>query len=175
MKTSSTIGVLALLSALVSLAAPAAEIPSSARPGEIPNYLRIRPDVATSGQPSAEALKKLKEMGFTTVVNLRTPKEGIAGDRAAVEAQGLRFVSVPVAPGTFGAKDVESVAKVLDDSKARPALVYCHSGNRVGAFWAVYQVRKGKSVEEALAEGRRIGLKSPQMLEAVQRVLKQKP
>ncbi len=150
----------------------AAGIPASVEKEQIPNYQRIRPDLATAGQPAPQAVKKLKERGFRTAINLRMPQEGIERDKAAVEEQGLRFVSVPVSPATFSEKDVEAVAKVLDDKGAGPTLLYCSSANRVGAVWTVYQVRKGKAYDEALAEGKKIGLKSPTMLEAVERVVK---
>ncbi len=110
-------------------------------------------------------------MGFRTVVNLRTEKEGAAEERAVVEAQGLRYVSVPMTADTFSLADVEAVEKVLDDPSAGPVLLHCASSNRVGATWAVIQARKGKSLEEAEAAGREAGLHSPQMEAAVRRVL----
>ena len=110
-------------------------------------------------------------MGFRTVVNLRTEKEGAGGRGAVVEAQGLRYVSVPVTPDTFSLADVEAVEKVLDDPSAGPVLLHCASSNRVGGAWAVLQSRKGKSLDEALAAGRAAGLHSPQMEAAVRRVL----
>jgi uncharacterized protein (TIGR01244 family) len=158
-----------------SLAASAAEIPASIDRTEIPNYQKLGPGLAVAGQPSPDALKKVGAMGFRTAVSLRIPAEGSEGDRRAVEEQRLRWVSVPVAPGTFTKKDVEEVAKVLDDPSAGPVLLYCSSSNRVGGVWAVYQVMKGKSPEEALAEGKKAGLKSPQMIEAVQRLLTKSP
>jgi len=163
---------LAVLALLFSAVALPAEIPTSVEKEQIPNYQKIRPDLATSSQPAPEAVRKLKEMGFRTVINLRMPREGIEKDREVVEELGLRWVSVPITPVTFSMKDVEAVAKVLDDREAGPTLLYCSSANRVGAVWTVYEVRKGKSLDEALAEGKKIGLKSPAMLDAVQRVVK---
>jgi len=163
----------ALVALALSLSALSAEIPATVEKAEIPNYLRIRPDLATAGQPAPDAIRKLREMGFRTVVNLRTPPEGTEKDRVVVEELGLRWVSVPITPASFSAKDVEAVARVLDDPAAGPTLLYCSTANRVGGVWAVYKVRKGTGVDEALAEGRKIGLKSPQMVEAVERVLKQ--
>jgi len=155
-----------------SLAAPAAEIPASVERTEIPNYQKLAPGLAVAGQPAPDALKKLGTMGFRTVVSLRAPAEGFGKDQAVVEGQRLRWVNVPVSPATFSKKDVESVARVLDDPSAAPILLYCGSSNRVGGVWAVYQAMKGKSLEEALAEGKKAGLKSPQMIEAVEKSLR---
>ncbi len=149
----------------------AAEIPTSVDPAQIPAYRVIQPGLATAGQPAPEALQKLKEMGFRTVVNLRTEQEGAAQERTAVEAQGLRYVSVPITPDTFSLKDVEAVEKVLADPGAGPVLLHCATSNRVGGVWAVIQSRKGKSLEEAEAAGREAGMRSPIIQAAVRRVL----
>lgn len=164
---------LAVLAVLLHVAALAAGIPESLKPEEIPNYRRLSPALATAGQPSAEALKKAKELGFATLVNLRMPQEGIEADRKAAEALGLRFVSVPITPDAFSLADAKVVAAVLDDPKAGPVLLYCSSSNRVGGVWAVVQALHGKSDEEALADGMKAGLKSPSMIDATKRVLKQ--
>ena len=76
-------------------------------------------------------------MGFRTVVNLRPETEGPADERAVVEAQGLRYVSIPVTADTFSLADVEALEKVLADPAAAPVLLHCGSSNRVGAAWAV--------------------------------------
>ena len=135
------------------------------------NYKKLSPDLAVSGKPSKEALAKLKESGFRTAIDLRLPAEGIADARAAIEAQGLTFVSVPVTPETLTKADAEKVAKVLADPKASPVLLYCASSNRVGGLLAVVEAMKGKPKDEALAEGRKAGLKSAAMTEAAERVM----
>jgi uncharacterized protein (TIGR01244 family) len=116
-------------------------------------------------------LARLGEMGFRTVVNLRTEKEGAAEERAVVEAQGLRYVWVPVTADSFSPADVDAVQKVLDDRSSGPVLLHCASANRVGAVWAVIQSRQGRTLDEALAAGRAAGLSSPPMEAAVRRVL----
>ena len=94
----------------------------------------------------------------------------MAQEEATVRAQGLRYVHVPVSPSTFSLGDVEAVAKVLDDAQAAPVLLHCSSSNRVGAVLAMIQVQKGVGLESAEAEGRKFGLKSEAMVEAMKRV-----
>jgi len=161
-----------LMAAALSLTRPVlAEVPEAMEPAQIPAYRLIRPDLATGGQPSPEALARLGQMGFKTVVNLRTEKEGAAEERAVVETQGLRYVWVPVTADSFSLADVEAVQKVVDDPSSGPVLLHCASSNRVGAVWAVIQSRQGKTLDEALAAGRAAGLQSPQLEAAVRRVL----
>lgn len=156
--------------ALGALSASAG-VPQAVEPAVVPAYRLIRPGLAVAGQPTPEALTKLGAMGFRTVVNLRSEKEGPADERAVVEAQGLRYVSIPMMPDTFSLAEVEAVEKILDDPSAAPVLLHCASSNRVGGTWAVIQARKGRSLEEAEAAGRAAGMHSPQMEAAVRRVL----
>jgi uncharacterized protein (TIGR01244 family) len=157
----------------LALLAPA----SAGLAGELPkvvagiaNYHVVRPGLATSGELSAAAQRQLKALGFKTVIDLRTEGEGTAAEQAAVTAQGLRYVSVPVTPDTLSAKDVDAVAAILDDAAAEPVLLHCASGNRAGGLLAAVLARKGKSLDEAEAEGVKAGLSSQPMKEAVRRV-----
>jgi uncharacterized protein (TIGR01244 family) len=112
-------------------------------------------------------------MGFKTILNLRPDAEAaiVGKEKAAVEAQGLRYVSVPVTAGSFSADDVEAVRRVLDDESAAPVLLHCASANRVGAIWGVIQRRRGHSRADAEADARRIGLSSPAMIDAFHKVM----
>lgn len=164
--------ILTLVFAVISaLLAAAAEIPEMLKPEEALNYRKAGPALATAGKPSAETLAKLKELGFRTAIDLRQPAEGVEAARKAVEGQGLTFVSIPVSPETFRADDARKVAVVLGDAKAVPVLLYCSSSNRVGAVIAVVEGLRGKPHDEALADGRKAGLKSAPMIDAVERVL----
>lgn len=157
---------------LLAAAPAAAQVPESVEPARIPGYRLLKPGVAAAGQPSPEALAGLKAMGFGTVVNLRLETEkGVAGEKAVVEGQGLRYVSVPVTPEGFGLEDALAVQQVLDDPWTGPVLVHCGSANRVGGVLAVIEARKGRSLDEALSLGRAAGLSSPTMESAVRRVL----
>jgi uncharacterized protein (TIGR01244 family) len=148
-----------------------AGVPETAEPGAIPAYRLIRPDLATAGQPSPDVLARLAQMGFKTVINLRTEGEGAVAEKAVVEGQGLRYVWIPVTPDSFSLSDVQAIEEVLDDPGAGPFLFHCASSSRVGAAWAVIEARKGRSTEAALTAGRTAGLRSPQMEAAVWRVL----
>ncbi|HEY3348962.1 MAG TPA: sulfur transferase domain-containing protein [Thermoanaerobaculia bacterium] len=163
-----TMFVLALL--LGSGSARAAGIPDTL---DAPNYKRLSPSLAVSGKPSKEALASLKAAGFSTAVDLRQPNEGVASAKEAVEAQGLKFVSVPVSPDTFTLEDAKRIEAVLKDQGSAPVLLYCSSSNRVGAALAVIEYRRGRTRDEAIAEGKKAGLSSSAMEKAAVRVMDQ--
>jgi uncharacterized protein (TIGR01244 family) len=160
-------------SAVLTLAL--ADVPATADPKAIPNYQVLKPGLAVAGAPSPEAVAGLKAQGFKTVIDLRGEAEGTAAEKAAVEAQGLRYVHVPVTPASLSLADAEAVGKVLDDPAAGPVLLHCASSNRVGAVLAILEGRSGKPVDEAIAAGRKAGLRSDALVESVRRVLAEAP
>jgi uncharacterized protein (TIGR01244 family) len=163
---------LAPLAVIVLSVAPAlAGVPVAADPAEIPNYQFVRPGLAFGGQPARAALERLGEMGFRTIINLRTEWEGAVDEGMIVRGLGLDYVWVPVTAGTFTLEDVKAVERVLDDPQRAPVLLHCASANRVAAVWAVIQARDGRTLEEAEAASRAAGLHSPSLWEAVLRVL----
>lgn len=137
----------------------------------LPNASVAKPGLVAAGRPSPEAVAALKARGFRTVIDLRTPTEaGFSEEKAAVEAQGLRYVNVPITGGAFSGKDVDAVKAALDQAQDGPVLLHCASSNRVGAVWAVLKAREGMAVEQALEEGKRVGLANPALAEAARRV-----
>jgi len=118
------------------------------------------PGILTGGQPSEEQFDLLAEAGYRLFVNLRPATEpGTGWEQAAAEELGVGYVSIPVA----GAGDVtEANARLLSEvlaGRKGPAVVYCRSGNRVGALFALSAHHvDGKSVDESLEVGRSAGL-----------------
>jgi uncharacterized protein (TIGR01244 family) len=102
-------------------------------------------------------------------------ESGLIPKQAALEAQGLRYLHVPVTASTLSDADVAAVRAVLDDPSAGPVLVHCTSGNRVGTLWAVIVGRQGRTLAEAEAEGRRVGMHGQAMSAAARRLLEAQP
>ena len=117
--------------------------------------------IVSTGQPDQAVLEAARDAGFVAVVDLRTDSEDRGMDEtAAVEAAGMKYVSIPVA----GASGVTfENAKLLDDALAGidgPVFLHCRTGNRVGALMALRASAAGASDEDAIAAGKEAGLGS---------------
>lgn len=161
-----------LLAALLAGACGAPEAPPPATTevaAEVavePNWTSLVPHarqpiagVITGGQPSLDQLRRARDAGVTTVIDLRTATEERL-DPQAVEALGLRHVSIPVA-GSDGVTEANAraMADALTGVEEGRTIVYCGSGNRVGALFALKALHvDGLGPEEALAAGRAAGL-----------------
>jgi uncharacterized protein (TIGR01244 family) len=126
---------------------------------DLPGLRQITPEIATAAQPSEEGLAKLQLRGFRTVINVRADSELALDERLAVEKLGMAYHQIPVRSDELDPEAVDRFLTALD-SAARPVLVHCASGNRVGALWLIYRLRDGVELEQARAEAGSIGLRS---------------
>jgi uncharacterized protein (TIGR01244 family) len=128
-------------------------------PVELPNPRRPEDDILSGGQLTPDALRAAAEAGYATILNMRAPGE-MAFDEAALVAElGMTYVSLPIrGPGDLTAANAEAFDAALGDA-ARPMIVHCGSGNRVGALFALRAAFcQGASAADALAIGREAGL-----------------
>ena len=119
--------------------------------------------VFLASQPQPDDFEQAKKGGVKTVINLRTRDEIKEFDEEfVVKSLGLEYHNVPIS----GADDLtdgkfDETRKLLKDVD-RPVLLHCASSNRVGAVWLAYRALDGGlSIEEAKAEAKIVGLKSP--------------
>ena len=152
-----------LLAALLSPQPPAQgpDVPA------IRNFLQVTPQFCTGGQPRPDHFARLKADGVKAVLNLRQPSEHRADEeRAAVEAAGLKYFNVPVNYQNPTDASVDEFLRITDEASNRPMFIHCTAAIRVGAYWAIRRaLRDGLSVEAALEEGRKVGMKEAPHLE----------
>lgn len=145
-----------------------------AMPDIVKNYLRAAPYVGTGGIVDPKGYATLKKLGFKTVINLNTAKEGAEDEGDGIMAAGLDYITIPVATKAPDVASVDAFSKYVNDPKFYPILVHCVSSNRVGAMWALYRAKNGVPPEIAIQEGRTVGLK-PSREKAVRKMLKLPP
>ena len=132
-----------------------------------------------AGQPDADALGTAPDRGVKAVVNLRTPDEMTHrvgfDEEALVRELGMEYVSLPVTSASFSVSDADRLKELLSRTPG-PVLIHCAGSNRVGALWALYLHRhRGFELDEAIKRGKRAGLRSASMIDAVTRIAAQTP
>lgn len=124
-----------------------------------------------AGQPSESDLQLFAHQGVKTVINLRTAPEveGLGFDeRAAVEAAGMAYTHVPMGRALPSDADLDTIFDELDGAEDGSVLLHCASSNRVGAVWAMYQLRRGGlSIDDAVADGKSAGMRAELFVDAV--------
>jgi uncharacterized protein (TIGR01244 family) len=121
------------------------------------------PGVVIGGQLTESQMEGLAARGFDEFVSLRPAGEGDAGwEEAWVAGRDMRFHRIAVA-GAAGVtrENAERLAGIVDGAAGHGVVVYCKSGNRAGALFALKAaLLEGRGAEEALQIGRDAGMTS---------------
>jgi len=147
-----------LLAALVVLppTARSAELPA---PG-VPNFFQVNDRLYRGGQPSHQGWKQLAALGVKVVIDLRRESEhSTAAEARAVQAAGMRYVSIPM--NGFDTPQADQIGKVLALLDGPDAtFIHCKLGmDRTGSVVAAYRISRDRwANEKALSEAMSCGL-----------------
>lgn len=104
---------------------------------------RVSDAVAVSPQIEVDDVAKVKQAGFSVIVNNRPDGEaddqptGSEIEAAAAEA-GLAYFSIPMVPGAITHEMIDELNAVLDRADG-PVFAFCRSGTRSVTLWALSQ------------------------------------
>lgn len=121
-------------------------------------------NVLLASQPSAADFDILQQRGYRSVLNLRGEGEDLGFDeRQAAADRGITYHHVGFSSADQLTDEVfGEVRQILSEQQNHPILVHCASANRVGAVWLAHRVLDdGLEYENALAEAKTVGLRSP--------------
>jgi uncharacterized protein (TIGR01244 family) len=127
----------------------------------MPIIREVTPDFSVAHQIEAAEVAAIAELGFKTIINNRPDREdpgqpSVAEIKAAAEAAGLSFVSLPYSgqppPGV-----VAETALALERARP-PVLAYCRTGTRSIKAWALAAALAGtKGPDEIIALAAKAG------------------
>ena len=122
---------------------------------------QINESISVAPQLAVEQVAEIAAAGFKTIVNNRPDDEDAgqpSGDaiRAAAEAAGLKYVSIPVTHAGFSHPQIDAMTQALTDSDG-PVLAYCRSGTRSCNLWALAAAKAGRNPNLLLAQAEDAG------------------
>jgi uncharacterized protein (TIGR01244 family) len=121
----------------------------------------INESISVAPQIAVEHVAEIAAAGFKTIVNNRPDDEDAgqpSGDaiRAAAEAAGLKYVSIPVTHAGFSHPQIDAMTQALVDADG-PVLAYCRSGTRSCNLWALAAAKAGRNPNLLLAQAEDAG------------------
>ena len=126
----------------------------------LPNLVKISDRLYRGGQPSGEGLKRLKEMGVKTVVNLRSSRgvkdhEGEECRKLGMRYEHLRMPAFDNVPEPV----VKRFFELVENPDTSPVFIHCMTGtDRVAVLVAICRVRCDKwSADKAYDEMKHTG------------------
>jgi protein tyrosine phosphatase (PTP) superfamily phosphohydrolase (DUF442 family) len=116
----------------------------------VPNLFKINDSLYRSAQPTAEGMKKIKEFGIKTVINLRS----FHTDTDELKNLGLRSEHIYMKAWHAEIKDAVRFIQIVTNTNNQPVLFHCqHGADRTGTMCAIYRiVIQGWSKENAVNE-----------------------
>ncbi len=116
----------------------------------LPNLHRVTKDLYRGAQPTVDGMKKLKEMGVKTVVNLRS----FHSDRDEIGDTGLAYEHITMKAWHPERKELIRFMRITTDPNRTPVFVHCqHGSDRTGTMCAVYRLAVcGWSKDDAIDE-----------------------
>lgn len=145
----------ALLAALMLNAPASASQVAGLAQIDIDNFARVDDAYFRGAQPMGDDYADLKALGIKTIINLTSDEDGSFDERAAVEAQGMTYVHIPMSTRRAPTdEELASFLTVVNGTDHQPVYVHCVGGrHRTGVMTAVYRMTKdGISGEEAFKE-----------------------
>lgn len=109
---------------------------------DLPALSQVTPSFLRGGRPTALGIKKLKEMGIKTIVNLENDDEAILEEQQWAKKAGIEFHSIPLSwffsPSE---EDVSLALNLINDPTKTPVFLHCqHGEDRTGLIVGLYRV-----------------------------------
>lgn len=128
----------------------------------IRNFARIETTVACAGAITPDSVSDIKDMGFSSIINLRRPTEegaNIEAEAAAADAAGIRFVHLPFGGPNFDQGVADQFLETITESGTQPAFIHCAGGGRAATMWMLKRVVIDEwALEQAMEEAIALGL-----------------
>jgi tyrosine-protein phosphatase SIW14 len=126
----------------------------------IQNFGKISDRLYRGAQPDAAGLKRLKELGVKTIINLRMTGDVWQAEPVEACANAMAYTNVPLS--SIIQPTEEQIRKVLSliESSPGPVFVHCQFGcDRTGTVIACYRIQHDQwSAEAALREADQYGM-----------------
>ena len=129
---------------------------------ELPRFQQVSERLYRGGQPRAGGLRRLRELGIDTIVNLRGRGNQTKAEEAEARELGFSYFNIPL-PNWGRPHDdrVRRILLIIAAPQNGRVFVHCKDGvDRTGTIVALYRVeQEGWSSGEALTEAERMGMR----------------
>lgn len=133
---------------------------------ELPRFKQVSERLYRSGQPRENGLNRARELGITTIINLRGASKRTKAEEAEAQALGLNYFNVAL-PSWGRPQDarVARILEIIDAPESGNVLIHCKEGvDRTGMIVALYRMRhEAWTTDKALAEADRSGMRRIQV------------
>lgn len=129
---------------------------------ELPRFQQVTDRLYRGAQPGTGGLRRLRELGIDTIINLRGAGDLTRAEEAAAREVGLNYFNVPL-PNWGRPQDdrVRRILLIIAAPQNGRVFVHCRDGvDRTGTIVALHRIaHEGWSSHAAVAEAERNGMR----------------
>ena len=105
------------------------------------NYRYISNKLTTSGQPTAQELSLIKDLGFPIILNLApsNASNALPDEQAIVTSLGMEYINIPVDWKNPTMDNFFQFCEVMKAYQDQPVYVHCAMNMRVSVFVYLYR------------------------------------
>ena len=150
----STLAVASVLFALAAVSFGQVSKTSEAFPQvKIKNFGQMDTNYYRGGQPKEDQYQSLKDLGVTTIIDLRNDPE--AYEKPTAERLGMKYINIPMDDAEYPSEaTIATFLKEINNPENGVMYVHCKGGkHRAGVTGAVYRMTKyGWNYDQAFSE-----------------------
>ena len=107
-----------------------------------PNLTTVSDKLVTAGQPTAESLATLSQLGFKAVIYLAPPTvpDAVSNEAQIIRDQGLEFINIPIQWTKPTEEDFIAYADTMKRLQGKKIFVHCQANMRASAMTFLYRV-----------------------------------
>lgn len=143
---------------------------------DLPNLHPVAPGIYRGAAPTAAGLRRLRDMGIRTVIDLRIAPKTVHKEKLEAERLGLKWINLPMSEAPPTNAQVDTLLAALKSAPREPVFVHCqHGADRTGCMLGIYrETQQGWDFDRTYREMLKYGFK-PYYLKLKEAVRKRAP
>ena len=129
--------------------------------GDLPNFHPVSPGIYRGAAPTQAGLRRLRQMGVRTVIDLRIAPRTVRKEKTEAESLGLKWINLPMSGEPPTQSQVDRLLAALKTAQREPVFVHCqHGADRTGCMLGIYrETEQGWDFDRTYHEMRQYGFK----------------
>ncbi len=116
---------------------------------DLPNFHEVHPYLYRGGAPTEKGLSELKQIGVSTIIDLRAPSECRFNEKEVARKLGLTYLNLVMDSRAPTKRQIDQLLKTIDTArqeaaagnKDRAVFVHCaHGSDRTGCMIGLWRV-----------------------------------
>jgi tyrosine-protein phosphatase SIW14 len=116
---------------------------------DLPNFHQVYPYLYRGGEPTAEGLKQLKDLGIKTIIDLRGSEAQVKAESDQAKKLGMESINLPMSSKPPTQQQIDTMMSKITAAEKDPSkgavFVHCaHGSDRTGAMIGLWRVMHDK-------------------------------